>query len=184
MTPLSLQLKATAKVVAFVMSGRSLNDVLADGSVVKPELRSGVQALSFAALRNMGLARVLRSMLAPREPMPPVDALLCTALALLVSEADSGASYTDFTLVNQAVEAAKDYSKTRSSASFINATLRRFLREKDSLIQEALKNEEAQHNHPQWWINQLRSEHPNQWQEILATNQMKPPLTLRINLAK
>jgi 16S rRNA (cytosine967-C5)-methyltransferase len=184
MTPLSLQLKATAKVVAFVMSGRSLNDVLADGSVVKPELRSGVQALSFAALRNMGMARALRSLLAPRAPMPLVDALLCTALSLLVSEPDSGASYTDFTLVNQAVEAAKDYSKTRSSASFINATLRRFLREKDALVQQALQSEEAQYNHPQWWIDQMRREQPHKWQAILATNQMKPPLTLRVNLVK
>lgn len=184
MTPLSLQLKATAKVVAFVMSGRSLNDVLADGSVVKPELRSGVQALSFAALRNMGMAQALRTLLAPREPMPPVDALLCTALALLVSEPDSGASYTDFTLVNQAVEAAKGHSKTRSSASFINATLRRFLREKDALVQQVLQSEEAQYNHPQWWIDQIRREQPHKWQAILAANQMKPPLTLRVNLAK
>jgi 16S rRNA (cytosine967-C5)-methyltransferase len=184
MTPLSLQLKATAKVVAFVMSGRSLNDALADGSVVKPELRSGVQALSFAVLRNMGMARTLRRLLAPREPMPPVDALLCTALGLLVSEVNSGASYTEFTLVNQAVEAAKDYSKTRSSANFINATLRRFLREKDALVQQALRSEEAQYNHPQWWIDQLRRERPSNWQEILAANQMKPPLTLRVNLAK
>ncbi len=184
MTPLSLQLKATARAVAFVMAGRSLNDVLADGSVVKSDLRAGVQALSFAVLRNYGMARALCQLLAPRKPAPSVDALLCTALALLVSEPDSGASYTDFTLVNQAVEAAKDYAKTRSSASFINATLRRFLREKAALIQQALQSEEAQYNHPQWWIDQLRHERPNHWEEILAANQMKPPLTLRVNLSK
>ena len=184
MTPLSLQLKATAKVVAFVMSGRSLNDALLDGSVVKPELRAGVQALSFAVLRNYGMARELRHLLAPREPAPPVDALLCTALALLVCEPDSGASYTDFTLVNQAVDAAKDYAKTRTSSSFINATLRRFLRERDALIAQANQSEEALYNHPQWWIDQVRRERPNQWQGILMANQVKPALTLRINLAK
>ena len=184
MLALSLQLGATAKAVAFVMAGRSLNDVLSDGSVVKPELRSGVQALSFVTLRNWGMARALRELLAPREPMPPVDALLCTALALLVSEPDSGASYTEFTLVNQAVEAAKNYSKTRSSASFINATLRRFLRERDTLVQQARVSEEAQYNHPQWWIDQIRREQPHKWQAILAANQLKPPLTLRVNLAK
>lgn len=184
MTPLSLQLKATAKVVAFVMSGRSLNDALADGSVVKSELRAGVQALSFEVMRNLGMARALRSLLAQRLPPPPVDALLCTALALLVAEPDSGANYTEFTLVNQAVEAAKDYAKTRTSASFINALLRRFLREKDTFIQEALKNEEALYNHPQWWIDQLRDELPDHWQMILLANQLKPALTLRVNLAK
>ena len=184
MLALSLQLGATAKAVAFVMAGRSLSDVLQDGSVVKPDLRAGVQALSFAVLRNWGVARSLRQLLAPREPMPPVDALLCTALALLVSEPDSGASYTDFTLVNQAVDAAKAHSKTRTSSSFINATLRRFLREREALMQQALQNEEAQYNHPQWWIDQLRREQPHKWQAILAANQMKPPLTLRVNLTK
>jgi 16S rRNA (cytosine967-C5)-methyltransferase len=164
MLPLSLQLQATAKAVAFVISGRSLNDVLADGSVVKPDLRSGVQALSFAVLRHLGMARALRQLLAAREPMPPVDALLCTALALLVCEANSGVTYTDFTLVNQTVEAAKAHSKTRSSASFINATLRRFLRERDSLMMQASKSEEALYNHPQWWINQLRLEQPDRWE--------------------
>ncbi len=184
MLALSLQLGATAKAVAFVMAGRSLSDVLQDGSVVKPDLRAGVQALSFAVLRNWGMARALRQLLAPREPMPPVDALLCTALALLVSEPDSGASYTDFTLVNQAVDAAKAHSKTRTSSSFINATLRRFLREREALMQQALQNEEALYNHPQWWIDQMRREQPHKWQAILAANQMKPPLTLRVNLAK
>jgi 16S rRNA (cytosine967-C5)-methyltransferase len=184
MLALSLQLGATAKAVAFVMAGRSLNDVLADGSVVKPDLRSGVQALSFAVLRNWGMARELRCLLAPRQPMPPVDALLCTALALLVAEPDSGASYTDFTLVNQAVDAAKAHSKTRTSASFINATLRRFLREREALMEQARTSEEAQYNHPQWWIDQLRREQPHKWQAILAANQMKPPLSLRVNLAK
>lgn len=184
MLALSLQLGATAKAVAFVMAGRSMSDVLQDGSVVKPDLRAGVQALSFAVLRNWGMARALRQLLAPREPMPPVNALLCTSLALLVSEPDSGASYTDFTLVNQAVDAAKSHSKTRSSASFINATLRRFLREREALMQQALQSEEAQYNHPQWWIDQLRREQPHKWQAILAANQMKPSLTLRVNLTK
>lgn len=184
MLALSLQLGATAKAVAFVMAGRSLNDVLADGSVVKPDFRAGVQALSFAVLRNWGIARALRVLLAPREPMPPVDALLCTALALLVSEPDSGASYTEFTLVNQAVDAAKAHSKTRTSSSFINAALRRFLRERETLMRHALQSEEALHNHPQWWIDQLRREQPHKWQAILAANQLKAPLTLRVNLVK
>lgn len=184
MLPLSLQLEATAKAVAFVISGRSLNDVLADGSVVKPDLRSGVQALSFAVLRHLGMARALRELLAVRQPVPHVDALLCTALALLVCEANSGASYTDFTLVNQTVEAAKAQSKTRSSASFMNATLRRFLREREGLMVQATKNEEARYNHPQWWINQLRREQPDHWEMILAANQIKPFLSLRVNLAK
>ena len=64
MLALSMQLEATAKAVAFVMAGRSLSEVLADGSVVKPQLRAGVQALSFAVLRHYGMATTMRSLLA------------------------------------------------------------------------------------------------------------------------
>jgi 16S rRNA (cytosine967-C5)-methyltransferase len=184
LTPLSEQLKATAKVVAFVMAGRSLNEVLADGSVVKPDLRPGVQALSFVTLRHWGMAMALRTHLAARPPMPAVDALLCTALALLVSEHGEGADYTDFTLVNQAVEAAKAYSKTRSSSAFINATLRRFLRERETLLALASQEEPAYFDHPQWWIDRLRKEQPEHWQAVLACNQIQPPLSLRVNTAK
>ena len=62
-------------------------------------------------------ALALRERLAARTPAPPVDALLCTALALAWQEQD--APYEVFTLVNQAVEAAKSNPSTRAQASFI-----------------------------------------------------------------
>lgn len=184
MLALSEQLKITAKAIAFVMAGRSLGEVLADGSVVKPEMRPGVQALSFVVLRHWGMALALRAQLATRPPVPAVDALLCTALALLVSQPGEGADYTDFTLVNQAVEAAKAYAKTRSSSAFINATLRRFLREREVLVALARQEETALYDHPQWWIDRLRAEQPEHWQATLACNQIQPPLSLRVNTAK
>jgi 16S rRNA (cytosine967-C5)-methyltransferase len=184
LTPLSEQLKATAKAVAFVMAGRSLGEILADGSVVKPDMRPGVQALSFVVLRHWGMALALRAQLAARPPVPAVDALLCTALALLVSEQGEGAQYTNFTLVNQAVEAAKSYSKTRPSSAFINATLRRFLRERETLVAMARQVETALYDHPQWWIDRLRAEQPKHWQAMLACNQIQPPLSLRVNTVK
>lgn len=183
-TPLSKQLQATAKAVAFVMSGRSLSDVLADGSVIRADMRGGVQALSFAVLRHWGLARALAALLVEREPPPQVHALLCTALALLVSEPEEAAIYTEFTLVNQAVEAAKDNRKTATSASFLNAVLRRFLRERTELMARAQQSEEALLDHPQWWIDRLRLEQPVHWRQMLLMNQIKPPLTLRVNTTK
>jgi 16S rRNA (cytosine967-C5)-methyltransferase len=192
MTALSEQLTVSAKAVSLVMAGRSLSDVLADGAVVKPLMRPGVQALTFAVLRYWGLAVALRARLADRPPPPAVDALLCTVLALFVSDsgpaaqgtASQGTNYTDFTLVNQAVEAAKANAKTRTSSAFINAILRRFLRERAALTAAAQQEESALWNHPQWWIDQLRQEQPQHWQAILSSHQVQPPLTLRVNVAK
>ncbi|MBU6257868.1 MAG: 16S rRNA (cytosine(967)-C(5))-methyltransferase RsmB, partial [Burkholderiales bacterium] len=39
----------------------------------------------------------------------------------------------------------------------------------------------AQWNHPLWWIAQLQADHPLHWQDILAANNTKAPLVLRIN---
>ena len=53
---------------------------------VDAQLRPGVQALAFHALRWLGRAEALRQQLAKRPPPPEADALLCVALALACSE--------------------------------------------------------------------------------------------------
>ena len=174
--PLWRQLQATSSVLLAIRSGVSGTAVL---DRVAGELRPGVQALSFHVLRSLGRAEALRQLLAKRSPPPPADALLCTALALAWSEAD--APYEVFTLVNQAVEAAKRDAATQAQASFINACLRRFLRERDALVASTDKNPVAVWNHPQWWIDRLKRDWPQGWQAILASNNRQPPMTLRVN---
>ncbi len=133
-------------------------------------------------LRNLGRAQALREQLARRAPPPQADALLCCALALAW---DPGtAPYEPFTLVDQAVEAAKRSPATRAQASFINACLRRFLRERDALVATTDADPVARYNHPRWWIAATKRDHPTQWQAILEANNQQPPLTLRINKQK
>ena len=131
--PLWRQLQAAASVLASVRAGRSATDALAGVDAV---LRPGVQALVFQALRQLGRAEALRRQLAKRAPPPEADALLCLALALSW-DADQ-APYEVFTLVNQAVEAAKRQHATQPQAGFVNACLRRFLRERDALVADVM----------------------------------------------
>ena len=149
---------------------------------VDSSLRPGVQALGFHALRWLGRAEALRQQLAKRPPPPEADALLCVVLALIWREQD--APYTPHTLVDQAVEAAKRSDATAHQASFINGCLRRFLRERDELVAKTDANPQAVWNHPQWWIDRLRKDHPEQWQAILRANNAKASLVLRINCQK
>ncbi len=174
--PLWRQLQAVAVVLQAIRSGVSGTAALAD---VPADLRPGVQALTFHVLRSLGRAEALRQLLASRTPPPPADALLCTALALAWREED--APYEVFTLVNQAVEAAKRQAATSAQASFINACLRRFLRERATLVASTDKNPVAVWNHPKWWIDRLKKEWPNHWQAILAANNHQAPMTLRVN---
>ncbi len=175
-TPLWRQLLATASVVQGVRGGVSATAALGDVALA---LRPGVQALSFQVLRHLGRAQSLRRQLAARSPPPATDALLCTALALAWSDAE--APYECFTLVNQTVEAAKSSAAHRGQANFVNACLRRFLRERESLVAITDKDPLAVWNHPLWWIERLKRERPAQWQAILTQNNQHAPMTLRVS---
>ncbi len=173
------QLQATSAVLLAVRSGTSTTVAL---DRVSPALRPGVQALAYAVLRSLGRAQALRKCLADRSPPAAADALLCTALALAWS--DDEAPYEIFTLVNQAVEAAKRTPATRPQANFINACLRRFLRERDALIRATDQDLVARWNHPAWWIANLKRDYPDHWEAILAANNSQAPMTLRVNMTK
>jgi 16S rRNA (cytosine967-C5)-methyltransferase len=177
--PLWRQLQATVQVLMAVHEGKSGSAAM---ELVPASLRGGVQALSFHAWRNMGRAQALRSQLAKRPPPPAADTLLCLALALTWDPEQ--ALYDEFTLVNQTVEAAKNTSATKAQASFINACLRRFIREREALISATRQSPVAEWNHPAWWIKRVQREHPGQWQHILESANRHPPMTLRINVRK
>ena len=173
--PLHRLLGQAADAVAAVRAGRSLTDVLAQ---CPADLRAGTQALSFRALRCLGSAEAARALMAPKAPPPAVDALLVTALALLWPT-DGQAPYAEHTLVDQAVTATRN--RTPAAANFVNAVLRRFLRERDALVQAAQRLPLGAHNHPLWWIERVRQDWPAQWQALLATANRQAPMALRVN---
>jgi len=175
---LSRLLDQVAQALQAIRAGQSGTGLL---QAVPAALRPGVQALLFQVLRNLGRAQALRAQLAPKAPAPKVDALLCTALALAWNEAQ--APYAPFTLVNQAVEAAKRGPAARQ-AGFINACLRRFLRERDALVALTDADPQARWNHPRWWIERLQREYPAQWQQILEANNAHAPMALRVHARK
>ena len=174
--PLWRLLQATAAAVQATRQGQSLTAQL---ERVPQALRPGVQALSFQVLRQLGRATALREQLAAKAPPPAADALLCTALALCWNDAD--APYPIHTLVNQAVEAARQQRQTQAQSGFINACLRRFMRERDALVAMTDQNPVAQWNHPRWWIERLQTDHPDHWQDLLLVAQQAAPMTLRVN---
>lgn len=179
LVPLWRQLLATAQVIQAVNQGTSGTVAL---DRVPHELRPAVQALAFQVWRNLGRARALRSLLASKAPPPAADALLCVALALAWRDAD--APYEAFTLVNQAVEAAKRGRSTRNQSAFINGCLRRFLRERDAMVSSTDTDPQAYWNHPQWWIRRLQNEYPQHWQTMLDAANTQAPMALRVNLRK
>ncbi len=172
--PLSQLLDHSANAVLAVRRGRSLSDMLAE---IPLAARPGVQALTFQTLRRLGAAEEVLRALAPKAPAARVGGLLRVALALLWP--GEAAAYPDHTLVDQAVAAVR--RRTPAAGAFVNAVLRRFVREREALVAAALRAPVARWNHPSWWIERLRSDWPAQWPALLAAANQHPPMTLRVN---
>ncbi|MBF0752019.1 MULTISPECIES: 16S rRNA (cytosine(967)-C(5))-methyltransferase RsmB [unclassified Pasteurella] len=83
-----------------------------------------------------------------------------------------------------AVDEVVNATKTLKSDSFrglVNGVLRRFLREKESILAQVDKH--WQTLHPEWFVNKLKKAYPN-WRDIINANNQKPPMWLRVNAQK
>ena len=172
--PLARLLHHTADAVAAVRAGQSLTQAL---TRCPAPARPGTQALSYAVMRRLGAASVVIKELVGKPPQARVDALLHTAVALLWPADDP--PYAEHTLVDQAVKAVRQFAP--SAAGLVNAVLRRFLRERERLVEAAQAQPEGAFNHPAWWIKRLQRDWPDHWQAILEAANAHPVMTLRVN---
>jgi 16S rRNA (cytosine967-C5)-methyltransferase len=67
------------------------------------------------------------------------------------------------------------------AAGLVNAVLRRFQREREQLTRAAEQSLEARFSHPQWIVDALRTDYPQNWAAILDANNAPPPMWLRVN---
>lgn len=188
---LSDTLLASAINIEAVLAGESLSVSLADTPAA---VRASAQAISFHTMRRLGLAREIKNLLVARPPHSTLfDAMLLVSLALLdtaVEHAnDVGTEprrrdlplYAPHTVVDQAVNAVAGHRKMMSYKGMMNGVLRTFLRERDTVLEQARKNPEAVWNFPKWWIAHVRRAWPQQWQELLQASNRPAPMTLRVN---
>jgi 16S rRNA (cytosine967-C5)-methyltransferase len=181
---LAFHLFGAAHAVAQVRAGTALPQALAKVFglfAVQAQGRGAIQDLSYRTMRQWGTGNALILAMTSKTPEPPMlHALLCAALALLTQDA-AGRGYEEFTVVDQAVTCATSHPDMAHAKGMVNAVLRRFLREKEALMAQVMKQMEAQWNFPPWWIQTLQSAYPQQWQSILQASNQNPPLTLRVN---
>lgn len=185
---LAFALLGAASSLARVRTGTALPQALGEvfyAYEATPQARGAMQDIAYRAMRQLGRSETLLGLMTSKAPEPPMLAgLLCAALALLDPPAGSAPPYEAFTVVDQAVGAAASHPDFAHAKAMVNAVLRRFLRERDALVLEALKRPEAQWNYPQWWIEDTRNAYPRDWQAILEAGNRQPPLTLRVNRRK
>ncbi|CAN5295839.1 16S rRNA (cytosine(967)-C(5))-methyltransferase RsmB [soil metagenome] len=172
------QLLLTAAAVMRVRQGRSLPDALSQVSRgLDGAARGAVQDLSYRSLRQRGAAEALLAQMARKQPTPALRELLVVALALAI---EPDRPYADHVLVDQAVAAARARDDMQAASGFVNALLRRALAERDAGLPSLADDEVARFNHPAWWIERVRRDHPGQWQSILDASATRPVMTLRV----
>ncbi len=187
---LAFSLLGAAQAVAQVRGGMALPQALARvfaQTKALPQARGAMQDIAYRTMRQLGMAETLLSRLASKAPEPALlHGLLCCACSLLLhpADADDGKSYEAFTVVDQAVTAASSDLTVAHAKGMVNAVLRRFLRERDALVEVAQANPVAKWNYPAWWIDAVRVAYPRDWQSILQAGNVPPPLTLRVNVRK
>ncbi|MEW7851190.1 16S rRNA (cytosine(967)-C(5))-methyltransferase RsmB [Massilia aurea] len=182
---LALALLGAASAVARVQGGMALPQALSivfGAYDVAPQTRGAIQDIAYRTMRQLGRSETLLGLMTSKAPEPPMlGALLCAALSLLDPPEGTPAPYEAFTVVDQAVTGAAAHPDFAHAKAMVNAVLRRFLRERESLVEEALRTPLARWNYPQWWIDTARAAYPRDWEAVLAAGNAHPPLTLRVN---
>lgn len=174
----SQRLASTA--VSQVLAGRNLNQALhglfSRRPALTPHQRAAAQDMSYGTLRFYGQLRAILDLLL-QKPLQDeaVRALLLVALyQLQYSRA------AEHAVVDHAVKATLALKKPWAKG-LVNAVLRNFLRRRPTLLEQSAATEEGHYSHPQWWIDRLRKEYPQDWAAILETDNRHPPMTLRVN---
>lgn len=175
--------KYASTVITGVLAGRNLDEALASRWSASPELtpqqRGAIQDISFGTLRHLGLLdQVLTRLLRAPLREPELRALLLAALYQL--QFTRAAPYS---IVDHAVKVATHTGKGQGKG-LVNAVLRNFLRDKSGLVEQAQGTDAGRFSHPDWWITAMRAAYPQHWEQILASNNQHPPMTLRINRRK
>lgn len=177
---LAWAIKTAAECVTDVVAfGRSLTAVLAKlrlQNLPTNAVRAQAIDLTYATLRRYCRGDVELSLLLDRPTAEDeLRSLLRVALCWLEMHPEK--SHVG---VDQAVEAAATLSGGRYRG-FVNAILRRALRERAQLDAAIADDFEAQYQHPDWWLQRLKNDWPAHWESIVAGGNRKPPMGLRVN---
>jgi 16S rRNA (cytosine967-C5)-methyltransferase len=172
-----LRAEAAKVVDSVVNEGRSLDTALAAIEVnIQPADRPLVRMLCYGSLRfHFRLRSQLRQLL--ERPVKAGDGVIESLLVIGFFQL-SDTRVPDHAAVSMTVEAARHLRRPKY-AGLINAVLRNFVRRKIAASEPA--DDEARFNHPQWLIDRLRKDWPDDWQKIIEANNERAPMWLRVN---
>ena len=161
--------------------GRNLPDAIAKYSEKTEESdRPFIQAMSYGVIRLLPRLEYIADQLISK-PLKSKDydvvLLILSGLYQLIEMRTP-----DHAAVSETVKVTKGLKK-HWAKNFVNAVLRNYQRQAETLTQQIKNNEVAEFAHPQWWLNIIKKNwlEDKGWQQILIANNQNPPMTLRVN---
>lgn len=180
-TPIGAETRAAAARALFRVrdQGQSLTPVLQQISARHtPADQAFIQELTYGSLRQLPRLEALAAQLLDRgikKSDRDLESLILIGLHQLTAM-----STPAHAAVAATVEASRRLGKP-GKAGLVNALLRRFLRERDSLLAEIERDPANRWLFPTWLVQGLRSDWPQDWEGIIETSNEHPPMSLRVN---
>ncbi len=170
-----------ATLIAEVLAGRALTPQLRarHDAVLEGRDRGFAQELTYGTLRWWPKLDWLIGRLLQRKGLRRQDddirALLAVGLYQII-ELDTPAHAA----VSATVAAARQLNKPWATG-LLNGVMRSFLRQREILLQDAEADMAAHWAHPDWLLDGLQHDWPEDWMHIAQANNARPPMTLRVN---
>ncbi len=172
---------AAARVLRSVGEGGSLSrDLPAVLTKIRPEAHATVRALAYGALRYYERIDALLALLL-RKPLKRKDRIVADLLRVALFEL-LDAETPDYAVVDNTVRIVRQQRPW--AGGMANAVLRRFLRERGSLLATVMQQPEARYLLPVWLIGKLQKAWPEEFERIAEAMAEPPPMTLRVDLSR
>jgi 16S rRNA (cytosine967-C5)-methyltransferase len=162
-----------------LFGGRSLSLLLDSASgEVAPADAALIQELCFGVARWWPQLDALTQLLLQR-PLKSKDGDIRALIALGLYQLEH-MRVAPHAALAETVEAARVLGKPWARG-LVNALLRRYQRERETLLQKVCAKQAARYCMPEWLLEQLQRAWPEAWEPMVLALQERPPMTLRVN---
>jgi 16S rRNA (cytosine967-C5)-methyltransferase len=181
LAPGAQNLAAAARALSLVVKpGKTADDAL-EAAQAQGAGKAAVRAILLGSARwYLRLAPAIAKLL--DRPESRVDPLVHALLIVAAHQVEYSRSAPE-SVVNIAVDAARALGQPRA-AGFVNALLRRLLRERVGLFAEVDRSRAAASAHPGWFIRAVDAAWGQRSDALLAANNAHPPMVLRVDLTR
>ncbi len=86
----------------------------------------------------------------------------------------------EYAAVQETVNVTSQLNK-KWAKGVVNAVLRRYIRDKNQILQSLKRDELFNLSFPAWMVELFRRDWPNDWEQIIKASNTRPPMVLRVN---